>query len=165
MSRKKRNSSGRPLREPFQKILDDYNEAVIEKCEERGCKVSLGELKKSEYIILKGEKIHQNCKMCDCVFFICREELILAVVELKNRDVDATDIVEKHQNTLDSAYKIIKKYWGEKTEFRYFPILLSRGIRSAEVKRFMKKAVNWLGEKHLIIKHDCGKSLIEIVVT
>ena len=48
-------------------IKNNFANAIVRRCSERNCKLGLNGL--SNYIILKGERVCQNRKICDCIIF------------------------------------------------------------------------------------------------
>lgn len=52
----------------FDCIKEEYCDAIVLNCAEKGCKIDLREIE--NYIILKGEKICKDRKICDHIIFI-----------------------------------------------------------------------------------------------
>jgi len=62
-------------------IKSDFVEERVNHCSERRCKLKLAGL--SVYIVLKGEKICDDRRICDCIIFTTGDEyIVIGIVEL-----------------------------------------------------------------------------------
>ena len=52
----------------IERIKSDCAHALRRRCSESGCTLRLGGL--SSRVVLKGEELYQDRKMCDCIIFI-----------------------------------------------------------------------------------------------
>ncbi len=136
-----------------------------DKCEERDCKLSIGITKKRNYIILKGDEIYKDRKMCDCIILIRKGKCFLVIAELKNRDIDAGDIVEKHRNSLKFARELVKQSVNRLEEIEYYPVLLHKGVKTVEIRRFRQKRnkIRFCKDHRFIIIKKCGSTLSDVI--
>lgn len=116
-------------------------------------------------MIIKGDEIHKDRKMCDCIIFMRNEKCFLVITELKNRDINATDIVEKHRNSLKFVKELVKQSVNRLEEIEYYPVLLHKKAKSVEIRRFRQKRnrIRFCKDHRFIIIKKCGSSLSDII--
>ncbi|MGC8932751.1 MAG: hypothetical protein ACP5KE_09110 [Candidatus Methanodesulfokora sp.] len=142
-------------------IKDNYDNAIIKHCSERSCELRLTGL--NNYVILKGEKICRDKKMCDCIIFADRSPVLIGVVELKSRTADPDEVEEKLTNGSQMALDILERCCG-RVDFRLYPIVLSKSWRPSEYILIAKKRIEIRGRKYRITLKSCGDELLAIIV-
>lgn len=142
-------------------IKRDFAHALRARCSENRCTLGLAGLR--ERVILKGDDIHQDRKMCDCIVSIVDDSIIVGIVELKSKTVHASEIMDKLANSSEVALKIIEKYAANhiKPEFHHLVLSLSQP-RGIELKK-IKKGIRVRGKKHEIISRRCGTSFSDVI--
>lgn len=94
-----------------------YEDAVVDKCAERGCKLCLPS---SGSIILKGEKL-QPCfstngliSICDCFVFDDVDGVRVVIAELKSSSLNHTQITKKFEQSVGVVKQILQRvgYFG-----------------------------------------------------
>jgi hypothetical protein len=142
-------------------VRDRFSSAVVQECSERGCSLDLAGL--SNIVVLKGERIHSDRKMCDCVIFAEKgRRAIICVVELKSRFADAEEVVEKLGNGLKASLEILGECCKAPNPSLY-PIVLAKGWRGPEHRILRSRRVELMGKRHRIILGRCGASLSRII--
>lgn len=139
-------------------IKRDYANAEINKCSESGCKLKLNSL--SNKIILKGEKICRNRKICDCIIVTGN---VIGIIELKSKVKHINAIFEKFVNGKDIVLDILKKYNKNQNDFKFHYILLHKGISPSEFKLLTNRRIIVRGRKHYIMPKKCGYIFSKII--
>jgi len=142
-------------------IREQYSSAVIRKCRERNCELKTGDLKNC--VILDGEKVSQRGKRCDCIIFIKDYDIFIGLVELKSRDIHATEIKKKFDNSVRITLGIIKTVNSIRKRRNFFFILLHKGINAIERKKLVEEKITVNGEQKDIIVKRCGTSFSDIL--
>jgi len=133
----------------------------IEHCSEKGCKLKLDA--SYEHIILKGEKICSDRKICDCIIFVNQnDDLIVGIVELKSRSIHSSEIEEKLKNGSEIAVKILEKCPDLYNDSEFYHIVLAKGWRSSEHANMRNTKIRFRNKRYNIITKKCGDSLFEI---
>ena len=142
-------------------VRDRFSGAVVQECSEHGCSLALAGL--GNIVVLKGERIHSDRKMCDCVIFAEKEgRAVVCAVELKSRLADAEEVVEKLSNGLRASLEILGECSGAPNPSLY-PIVLARSWRGPEHRVLRSRRVELVGKRHRIILGRCGFSLSRII--
>ena len=161
-------------------IVAEFKNAVIGRCIDQGCGISLPHLPNRYRLILKGEIVRnllrdcnlcQNCeitgKACDCLILFERNgKNFVAIVELEKT---ATDDYFKSQ--LENGLKLIRciaKNCGYNINFRrdlknlqnVFLLFLYRHSRR---KGTFYVEINLHGETYNVIPGRCNESIFEIL--
>ena len=63
----------------IERIKSNFAEEMVTHCSERSCKLKLVGL--SDYVVLKGEKMRGDCKICDCLIFTENADGLIGLVE------------------------------------------------------------------------------------
>ena len=134
--------------------------AVIARCSERDCKLKLDGL--SNYVVLKGEKICRDHKICDCIIYIKKDHIIICMVELKSKTVDSSEVEEKLTNGSVIALDILGRY-DECMKVKFYHLVLSKRWRTSEYRVLTSRKIIVRGKKYDIIPKRCGVSLSEVV--
>ena len=143
----------------------EFADKTIKRCSERGtgCKLKLDA--SYEHVILKGEKICNDRKICDCIIFVNQNDtIIVGIVELKSKHIDASAIEEQLTNGSKIALKILKKCPDTYSESNFYPIVLAKGWGRASKHAVMKNIkIQFGSKKRRIITKKCGDSFLEII--
>lgn len=146
-------------------LIDDiktrYSNAVITQCAEQNCKLDLHGL--NDYIILKGEKICIDKKICDCLLFHAKESTIIGTIELKSKTAYANEIIEKLKNGLEFAIKIMVECKCRSKNIKFIPVVLSRAWDSSEYKVLTNRKIEIQGKKRNIFPKRCGTSFLDLI--
>lgn len=147
---------------PLKEIVKKQLCAVIRKCEEQGCKLRLNGFK--EILLLKGEKINNDKKMCDCIIFI-EEEIYSgsSIVELKSKTVHVNEVIQKLSNSAETALNLWKECSKKINKFELYPIVLAKKWRNSEYKTLTSKKISVGGKKYYIVPGKCGSSLLDLL--
>jgi len=145
------------------KIRSTYSYATIEKCSEKGCSLRINNKVRNSIVILKGEKITRNYKVCDCLIFIERKrDLIVMIVELKRKSIDVSVIKEKFENTIDLLNDIISNL-NLRSPKDFFPVLLYERMRGPEFSMLKRLRLHFACETRYLILEKCGVDLSQIM--
>jgi len=143
----------------------EFADKTIKRCSEKGtgCKLKLNA--SCEHVILKGEKICSDRKICDCIIFVNQNNtLIVGIVELKSKHIDASGIKEQLTNGSESALKILKKCPDTYNVSEFYPIVLAKGWgRTSKHVMIRNTKIQFGSEKRRIITKKCGDSFLEII--
>jgi hypothetical protein len=121
-------------------IKGDFGREIVNQCSERSCKLKLTGL--SDYVILKGERICNNRKICDCIIFTMGDEyIVIGVVELKSRTAHSSEIEEKLTNGSEVALNILEKCNDEHLKFDFYHTVLSKKWSSSELRIIESKRI------------------------
>lgn len=143
-------------------IKNTFADSLIRKCEEKGCKLRVNKLK--HYVILKGEKICSNRKMCDCIIFTEKKNrIIIGIVELRSKTIHANEIKEKLDNGSKVAMNILERCCSSKLEFDFYHVVLSKKWKTSEYKVITNKNIDFKGKRYKILPKRCGCSFYEII--
>jgi len=138
----------------LESIRREFAYAVVRRCTEQGCTLKLAGL--SDYVVLKGEKLHQDRKMPDCIIFEMNGKVVVGIVELKSRTVHVNDVVEKLENGCRSALKILQVRLKRSTKPTLLLLVLCKAIHSSEFRLLTSRRIK-AGERRLMIQvKDCG---------
>lgn len=142
-------------------IKSNFLDAIICRCFENDCGLQLNAL--SNYVILKGEKISQGCRICDCIVFIFAKEIIIGIVELKSKTVHSSEIKEKLTNGSEIALNILEGCNNNRIKFEFYHVVLAKRWHSSEYKAVTSKKIMVRGKRYDIIAKKCGESLSTII--
>lgn len=139
-----------------------YTDAIIQNCSEKSCRLRLDNL--CNYIILKGEKIHTQKKICDCIlFWIEKDLIIIGLIELKSRITHVNDAVKKLENGTIAALSILEEC-KNRMKYKIFHIIMSKKIDSPEISMIRTRKIIFEGKKYDIIYKRCGASFYDIFI-
>jgi hypothetical protein len=148
-------------------IRERFGNSAIKHCKEKGCNLNLENIR--NHIILKGEKICRNRKICDCIIFIERNgKIIVVIVELKSRTVHVNEVVEKLQNALQVASEILNSCNSGNHKVEFILTILAKKWSSKESREYVlliKKRKAICGDKKncRISRGSCGTPLNQIL--
>lgn len=130
------------------KIEKKYEHAVVSACCENNCKLQIGA--EGEYIILKGEKLVTQGKICDCIIF--RNDGTTVMAELKSSSLAVSSIVEQLTNGGKKAVEIAGKS-GVSEHSLYF-ILMAKSFKNYSAKYRLNHQKVRIGEKRYPIRRS-----------
>ncbi len=143
----------------------EFADKTIKRCSEKGtgCKLKLNT--SQEHVILKGEKICSDRKIGDCIIFVNQNNtLIVGIVELKSKHIDASGIEEQLTNGSKSALKMLKKCPDAYNKSEFYPIVLAKGWgRTSRHAVIRNTKIQFGSKKRRIITKKCGDSFLEII--
>ena len=139
-------------------VKNRYKNAVIEKCRDSGCGLQIN--KKGDFVILKGEKIVPESKICDCIIFRNDKKIIIA--ELKSTSIRVNDVIEKFSNSGKKAREIAADLNNNDT--RMYFVLLAKKYGSNSSTRLLKDVKVEVGsDLYPIIRGRCGDPLLKLI--
>ena len=142
----------------------ELEEKIVDSCNERRSRCMLKLDGMNEYIILKGERLCSDQKICDCFVFIEEVGLeIVALVELKSRSVHASEIEEKLENSLKWAIDILDDCGVGVSDVKIGLIVLAKNWRTVEHKKTRALVIKIRGMKEGIITGKCGDSIEKLI--
>ncbi len=143
-------------------IRSNHTNAIIRRCSEKGCSLKLDGL--GNRIVLKGEIIYEDRKICDCIIFAGDNCIIIGIVELKSKTIHSSEIREKLENGSEIALDILEKCSSNRVKFEFYHVVLSKGWRSAEHKIISRRnKIKVRGKRYDIIPKRCGVSFSMII--
>lgn len=119
------------------RIKSDFSHASRRRCSESGCTLRLDGL--SDHVVLKGEEICQDRKVCDCIIFVVGSPVVIGIVELKSRTVHSSEIVDKLTNGSEIALDVLEKCIGRQIKFEFYHLLLSQRLDPAERRKIERE--------------------------
>ncbi|MGB9760082.1 MAG: hypothetical protein ACP5KW_09725 [Thermoproteota archaeon] len=143
-------------------IKNKFSEAVVKNCSELGCEIKLSKLR--NFVVLKGEKLCQNQKICDCIIFN-EDYQVVGIIELKSKTAHHTEILEKLINGSKVVSKLLEECNTKNIVFNFYYIVLCKKWNTSEYKVITSKKVNFKGKSYNIIAKNCGTSLLDILST
>ena len=145
----------------IERIKEDYGYALRSECSENKCSLMLDGL--SNHIVLKGDAISQDVKMCDCIIFVVDGSTIIGIVELKSKSPDSSEIVEKFNRSTETALAIFEKYGDRRTEFRFCYLALARKWKTPELNHIKRNKITVKGKQYSINTKRCGVSFSDVI--
>ena len=88
--------------------------------------------------------------------------MVLVLAELKSKTVHAGEVVEKLKNSAITALEMINNAGFSMANRDVFLLLLSKGIKSTELKTLKNRKVIINGKKHMILPQRCGIRVAEV---
>jgi hypothetical protein len=136
---------------------------IVEKCCENDCKFIINSDIKP--IILKGEKIFKQKKICDYIIFIDGDIIKFCLAELKSKTSHPSDIEAQLQNGADVIQNILNIINITCLPQNFYPLVLHKGMNNNAWRLLVKIKINVAGRKVPIDIQRCGaklKSVLEI---
>ena len=140
-------------------IKNNFTNAIVPRCFEMGCMLNLNGL--SNHVVLKGETICQNRRICDCIIFT--EGIIIGIVELKSRTAHSSEIEEKLTNGSEIALNILDKCSNNDMKFEFYHLVLAKKWHSSEYKVITSRKIVVRGKRYHVIPKRCGISFSAII--
>ena len=143
------------------RIKSDFAHALRCGCSESGCMLRLDGLR--DRVVLKGEELCQDRKMCDCIIFIVDSSVVIGVAELKSKTIRTSAVADKLANGSEIALDIFEKYAGRRMKLRIYHLLLHSGLDSSERRKIERKRIKVRGKGYDIITKPCGVHLSAVI--
>jgi len=134
-------------------------DAVVSHCSEKGCTLKLTGL--SNFVILKGEKLSKNRKICDHVIFIGNDRTIIVIVEFKSRNARPSEIEKKFTNCSTAALDILEKC--DSPQYEFYHIVIVRNWRPHEYRKIVNMSLAIRGKRYPIIPLAKEVSLSDVL--
>lgn len=142
-------------------IKGEFAHALRTRCSESSCTLRLDHL--SNHVVLNGEEICEDRRMCDCVVFVLDDSVTIGVVELKSRTIHTSEVLDKLTNSSEIALAIFEKYSGRRTKPIFLHILLHKGSDGTERRKLGKTRIKVRGKEYGIITKPCGSFFSTII--
>jgi len=137
-----------------------YSAFEKKECKEPGSFAKLRLKGHRNKIILKADSLENNKKMCDYFVFIHDSNLVIVILELKEKNLKCEDVYKKMENGSFLVSKLHNECCREIKNNSFFPIFLHHGGRwPSEIKMLRKKTISFLGRSHPII---CEEGIVEL---
>ncbi len=142
-------------------IKSNFTNAIIARCSEMGCRLRLNGL--SNYVILKGERICEDRRICDCIIFTRDNCMIIGIVELKSKTIHSNQIIEKLTNGSKIALDILEECSDNGMNFEFYHLVLCKRWHSSEYRVIISKKIIVGGKRYDIIPKRCGVSFSAVI--
>lgn len=140
------------------KVKEAYEYAVKPTCCEGTCKLRFN--MKEKYVILKGEKLVSQGKICDCIIF--QNDGTIVMVELKSHSLDVSSIVKQLTNGGNKAAKIAIE--AGTNEFNLYFILMAKSFGNySATSRLNFQTVKVGNKTYPIHRSECNKTMNDIL--
>jgi len=113
-------------------------------------------------MILKGEKLCQNQKICDCIIFD-EDHQVIGIIKLKSKTTYPTEILEKLINGSKIASKLLEECNARNIVFKFYYVVLCKKWNISEYRIISSNKVDFEGKRYNIITKKCGDSFLEIL--
>lgn len=128
----------------------------------RRCRFRLDDLPVESYVVFDGDTLIKRPKSPDCIIFVEREGLEIAVVEIKTTGDDATSIHRKLANGHGKAREMLQTYAPQARPQWRFIVLASHWVRD-EYKEISRHRISAHGRQHDILISDCNLTLDQVL--
>jgi hypothetical protein len=128
-------------------ISSEYDYAVVESCREGGCRLDIDIT--HHRIILKGEKLCPNQRICDNIIFVENNVIEIILVEFKSRNVNVREVEEKLETCSRKALSVFGEFYGN-TSFSLCHIVISRSWRPHEYRILKSRRLTIEGKRYSI---------------
>jgi hypothetical protein len=135
--------------------------AMRQQCREGRCKLGLEAV--PAFVLLKGELVRPNERMCDCIIFLGSPSPAVVLAELKGRTVHAREVGEKLRNAAKAVADIIGECPSFGAQLGFLPITLAKQWTRSELKALGMESVMFAGVKHDIRHARCGARLSDLL--
>lgn len=113
------------------------------------------------YIILKGERICKNRKICDHVILIGNSIIKIVIVEFKSKNAKSSDIERKLYNCSIIALDIREKCIGGSPTWDFYHYVVVKSWRPPEYRKIVNTRLSIRGKKYNIIPETERVSLAD----
>lgn len=150
----------------FLDCVEEHFDHSVTGCREEGQRYKINLRNLGAHLIVKGDKILEADKSCDCIIFVPAGKCVrVVVVELKGKPSDVRDFVVKFRNTCQLTKRMIEKCNKGGHTIEFFPILYHNGIGGMQ-KRELRKENNKITfgkQKYHIILKEYKSPLTEVL--
>jgi hypothetical protein len=111
--------------------------------------------------VLKGERICQDRRICDCIIFT--GGIIIGIVELKSKTAHSSEIEEKLTAGSEIALNILEGCSDNDIKFEFYHLVLAKKWHSSEYKVITSRKIVVRGKRYDIIPKRCGVSFSAVI--
>jgi hypothetical protein len=140
-------------------IERNHHNLIIRRCSEKGCRLRVDNL--GNHVIIKGERLYRQCKICDCI--VITEENKIALVELKGKTAHVNQIFEKLENCAEAASTLVVENNQNPRDFKLCFVVLCKNWRVSEYRLITGHRIRHQGKKYDIYAKKSGTSLIGLL--
>jgi hypothetical protein len=105
-------------------IKSHFSDALVKRCSDKSCELTLDGL--GQHVVLKGERLCTDRKICDCIIFAKDTYIVVGIVELKSKTVHPSAVVKKLENGSDLAQFIVEKCTDSPMNLEFYHIVLAK---------------------------------------
>jgi len=145
------------LQELRDSIAPELEPAKRQRCREGKCSLLLEGI--GDFLLLKGDVVRTDVKMCDCIIFLDSPSPTIVLAELKGKTVHASEAQEKIQNAAAVAAEITAKCETFRSCSRLLALVLARKWTVSAQKVLGRLRVTFAGRRYRIHHARCGKAL------
>lgn len=142
-------------------IKGNFTDAIVARCSERGCKLRLSGL--GNHVVLKGERVCKDRRICDCIIFTRDSYVIIGIVELKSKTIHSGEIVEKLTNGSEIALDVLRECSDNCPTFDFYHIILCKSWHPSEYRVIVSRKIIVRGKRYDIIPRRCGVSFSALI--
>jgi len=125
------------------------------RCREGQARLSMKEI--GSKVIFNFEGTCQQVRMCDCIIFIEAEGgLLVVVVELKSRTVEAENVLKQLQSCTRVAERILAIVTKDCRDVKFGAVVLARRLHSTEHAMLSKTSLLFQGKKKFVLPKTYG---------
>ena len=147
----------------LRRIHASFGGAERRGCCERGCRLVLGGI--TDCVVLKGEDIVGDRRICDCVIIHAGIPLRVLLVELKSGGAKPSQIFEKFSNAADLVSQMGRRLFdGEEYDVGIL-LLVGRRRRQSLYDTCRTREFVVGGKKHAVQVLPCGTHLADVYKT
>jgi len=147
----------------LERIRRRFRSVLRKRCSEKGCELRLHGL--TDYVILNGDRLCQDRKMCDCIIFSESDDLIVGIVELKSRTVHANEVIDKLTNASEIAVGILESANRRRLSLQMYHLVLAKRWSTSEYEVVRHRRITVRGRRHYVIPKRCGISFPELIAS
>ncbi len=140
---------------------DSQKRAERRRCREGKCSLRLKEV--GDFLLVKGDLLRSDVKMCDCIIFLQTPAPTLVLAELKAKTVHAREVGEKMRNAVDTLADLIARCPSFRACSRFLALALAKRWTRSERKMLEQEQVSFAGKEHDIRHVRCGARLSELL--
>ena len=143
----------------LQEIKKEYGNSVIKECKDSGCCLNMHKM--SDYMMLKGELVSPDQKMCDCIIFHSSKKVIH--VELKSKSLDPGQIIDQFTNAGQKSWLILASLDSTDRFEPVFILLAKKYQNHSAVDMLRRKKIKIQGNRYSIRLEHCGDLLRNLI--
>jgi hypothetical protein len=141
-------------------ITNCFGNSIVNRCRDEGCEFKAHGTK--NLIVVKGEKLCPNRKVCDCIIFVPRGiRLAVFLVELKSSGHHVSHIIEQLTYGYEKAVEYLKDMdLFLLSDFSF--LVLTKKRKYPQFTMLSESRIDRAGKKRILVK-NCGFSLSELL--
>ena len=116
----------------------------------------------SGYVVLKGEQVVKNRKICDCIIVHNASPPRIILVELKGRGAKHRQAVEKFSNAVDALSRIERGPFSSGKHSVSILLLIKKRRRRSFYRMWGNDPLAIGGKKHSVQILPCGAELADV---